>query len=40
MEDEPAAMAAESEFTADDYYNAHKRRIRAVRRLLASRENG
>lgn len=35
VDDEPAAMAERSEFTAEDFYNAKKRRMRAVRRLLA-----
>jgi hypothetical protein len=35
VDDEPAAMAERSEFAAEDFYNAQKRRIRAVRRLLA-----
>jgi hypothetical protein len=40
VEDEAAAMADRSEFTADDYYNARKRRMRAVGRLLALKEKG
>jgi len=39
VEDEPAAMAGRSEFTAEDFYNAQKRRNRAARRLLARKEN-
>ena len=38
VEDEPAVMAARSEFTAEEFYNAKKRRMRAVRRLLALKE--
>jgi hypothetical protein len=40
VEDEPAAMAACSVFTAEEFYNARKRRIRAAKRLLARKENG
>jgi hypothetical protein len=39
VEDEPAAMAARSVFTAEEFYNARKRRIRAATRLLARKEN-
>jgi hypothetical protein len=38
VDDEPAAMAARSEYSADDFYNAQKRRIRAARRLLAHKQ--
>jgi len=40
VEDEPAEMAGRSEFTADEFYNAQKRRMRAARRLLALKEKG
>jgi hypothetical protein len=40
VEDEPAEMAQRSKFTADDFYNAQKRRMRAAKRLLALKENG
>ena len=39
VEDEPAAMAGRSRFTPDEFYNAQKRRMRAVRRLLARKES-
>jgi hypothetical protein len=35
VDDEPAAMAERSDLAEEDFYNARKRRMRAVRRLLA-----
>jgi len=32
-------MAERSRFTPDEFYNAQKRRMRAVRRLLARKES-
>jgi hypothetical protein len=40
VDDEPAELARCSEFTAEEFYNAQKRRMRAARRLLALKENG
>jgi hypothetical protein len=41
VDDEPAEMARRSpEHTPEDFYNAHKRRMRAVGRLLAHKAGG